>query len=402
MKVSCPSCQTNYNIDDKRIPPGGAKLKCARCQNTFPIKPGDGVATPVALPRRGLPLPRLRPPFRCRVPPLPRLRPPFRCRVPPLPRTRPPFRCPAPPLPRLRPPSRCPAPPLPRPIRSGPSTIRTPLVTSRSPRASSPSPRCPRRPSGTRATQAPASEGYDPNPHEVPSTARDFDFSDSEPPPAAASYDQGQSDAFSADPFSSYDQGQQAQAAIPLPGAAYPAPQDTTITQPMPAYAQAAIPLPGAAEDPFALPPPPAYDDSAYAQVSAPPQEDPFALPPPPAAPQEADPFALPQRGGPVRPAAASRRAPGRRLRAASAARLDGAAPDGRSLRAAPPQDFSLRLRHPPSEPDPFAVDLSDPPPAAPAPSYSLDFNEPPQQAAPPAPPQRRRPRPTSAPTSVT
>ncbi|QDE81724.1 tetratricopeptide repeat protein [Myxococcus xanthus] len=38
MKVSCPSCQTNYNIDDKRIPPGGAKLKCARCQTTFPIK----------------------------------------------------------------------------------------------------------------------------------------------------------------------------------------------------------------------------------------------------------------------------------------------------------------------------------------------------------------------------
>ena len=54
MKVSCPSCQTNYNIDDKRIPPGGAKLKCARCQTTFPIKPGsDAVATPVAIPLPG-------------------------------------------------------------------------------------------------------------------------------------------------------------------------------------------------------------------------------------------------------------------------------------------------------------------------------------------------------------
>ncbi|HEY0092963.1 MAG TPA: zinc-ribbon domain-containing protein, partial [Archangium sp.] len=51
MKVSCPSCQTNYNIDDKRIPPGGAKLKCARCQNTFPIKPGgDAAAAPAAVP----------------------------------------------------------------------------------------------------------------------------------------------------------------------------------------------------------------------------------------------------------------------------------------------------------------------------------------------------------------
>ena len=45
MKVSCPSCQTNYNIDDKRIPPGGAKLKCARCQTSFPIKV-DAVSAP--------------------------------------------------------------------------------------------------------------------------------------------------------------------------------------------------------------------------------------------------------------------------------------------------------------------------------------------------------------------
>jgi predicted Zn finger-like uncharacterized protein len=50
MKVSCPSCQTNYNIDDKRIPPGGAKLKCARCQNTFPIKPGGESASAPAAP----------------------------------------------------------------------------------------------------------------------------------------------------------------------------------------------------------------------------------------------------------------------------------------------------------------------------------------------------------------
>ena len=50
MKVSCPSCQTNYNIDDKRIPPGGAKLKCARCQNTFPIKPADAVSAPALAP----------------------------------------------------------------------------------------------------------------------------------------------------------------------------------------------------------------------------------------------------------------------------------------------------------------------------------------------------------------
>ncbi|HLL82582.1 MAG TPA: zinc-ribbon domain-containing protein, partial [Longimicrobium sp.] len=49
MKVSCPSCQTNYNIDDKRIPPGGAKLKCANCQTTFPIQAG-GASAAVPLP----------------------------------------------------------------------------------------------------------------------------------------------------------------------------------------------------------------------------------------------------------------------------------------------------------------------------------------------------------------
>src|SRR3954469_5895625 len=50
MKVSCPSCGTNYNIDDKRIPPGGAKLKCAKCQSTFPIK-RDAAAGDEAAPR---------------------------------------------------------------------------------------------------------------------------------------------------------------------------------------------------------------------------------------------------------------------------------------------------------------------------------------------------------------
>src|SRR5438309_4091150 len=51
MRVSCPSCSTTYNIDDKRIPAGGAKLKCAKCQTTFPIKPGQAaVAAAVPLP----------------------------------------------------------------------------------------------------------------------------------------------------------------------------------------------------------------------------------------------------------------------------------------------------------------------------------------------------------------
>lgn len=48
MRVTCPSCQTNYNIDDNRIPSGGAKLKCAKCQTLFTAKPA--AAGPVPLP----------------------------------------------------------------------------------------------------------------------------------------------------------------------------------------------------------------------------------------------------------------------------------------------------------------------------------------------------------------
>jgi predicted Zn finger-like uncharacterized protein len=38
MRVTCPSCQAAYNIDEKRVPPGGAKLKCSKCQSLFPIR----------------------------------------------------------------------------------------------------------------------------------------------------------------------------------------------------------------------------------------------------------------------------------------------------------------------------------------------------------------------------
>src|SRR5713226_2611880 len=55
MRVTCPSCQTNYNIDDKRIPAGGAKLKCTKCQTTFPIKPGAGGTSPAVVPLPGGP-----------------------------------------------------------------------------------------------------------------------------------------------------------------------------------------------------------------------------------------------------------------------------------------------------------------------------------------------------------
>lgn len=55
MKVSCPSCSSVLNIDDKKIPPGGARIKCPSCQNVFPVKPQPVAASPSGL----VPLPGL-------------------------------------------------------------------------------------------------------------------------------------------------------------------------------------------------------------------------------------------------------------------------------------------------------------------------------------------------------
>lgn len=40
MKVACPSCNSSLTIDDKKIPAGGARIKCPTCQTIFPVKPG--------------------------------------------------------------------------------------------------------------------------------------------------------------------------------------------------------------------------------------------------------------------------------------------------------------------------------------------------------------------------
>src|SRR3990167_3374593 len=49
MKVSCQSCSSVLNIDDKKIPPGGARIKCPTCQNVFPVKPPAAVSSPSGL-----------------------------------------------------------------------------------------------------------------------------------------------------------------------------------------------------------------------------------------------------------------------------------------------------------------------------------------------------------------
>jgi predicted Zn finger-like uncharacterized protein len=378
MKVSCPTCQTNYNIDDKRIPPGGAKLKCARCQNMFPIKPMDGVATPVAIPLPGtaapasaaIPLPGAAAPASAAIP-LPGAAAPASAAIP-LPGSA----SAAIPLPGAAAPAADPFSSYGDEYNTRDESESTRVIALSSlPSAAFREP-----------PPQPVNEGF--NPSEAPSTARDFDFSGQDSQPQADPYGQ-QPDAGQADPFSSYNPGMETQAAIPLPGASYS--DDATSIQAAPTREHAAIPLPGAAEDPFALPPPPEYDPSAYTQVSAPPTEDPFALPPPPAAPVDADPFALPPPEDPFAlpppPEAPQEDA----FALPPPPEPMELPPMGGPSDPSPDQSFSFGPP-PGSDPDPFAVDLSDPPPPAPAPNF--DFSEPPLQAAPPpaAPPPQATP----------
>ena len=44
MRITRPSCQTAYNIDERRVPPGGAKLKCSTCQTLIPVRPPETAA----------------------------------------------------------------------------------------------------------------------------------------------------------------------------------------------------------------------------------------------------------------------------------------------------------------------------------------------------------------------
>lgn len=51
MRITCPSCQASYNIDDRRLPAAGLNVRCPKCQNAFPVKP------PPPVPAAAVPLP---------------------------------------------------------------------------------------------------------------------------------------------------------------------------------------------------------------------------------------------------------------------------------------------------------------------------------------------------------
>ena len=39
MRVVCPQCQARYNVDDRKIPATGAKVKCPKCTQKFGENP---------------------------------------------------------------------------------------------------------------------------------------------------------------------------------------------------------------------------------------------------------------------------------------------------------------------------------------------------------------------------
>ncbi|ATB31741.1 tetratricopeptide repeat protein [Melittangium boletus] len=314
MKVSCPSCQTNYNIDDKRIPPGGAKLKCARCQNTFPIKPDESASAPAAAAPAAIPLPG---PARPQAPAFggsDDLHRPVEetTRVVSLPLPSAAFRDNAPPPAREA---------IPLPGATPPADdfdISTSEPESNAHYGMS----APQAPAGEAIPLPGASDPYgyggdayaeDPYAAQAPADAVAL-------PPPASSEDPY---AYAGDPYAAdpYAQAPADAVALPPPASSedpYAYAGDPYAADP---YAQApadaiALPPPASSEDPyayagdpaqdasFAMPPP--QPEESFASVQAddafalpPPaedtfaavEEDPFALPPPPAA-EAADPFA--------------------------------------------------------------------------------------------------------------
>jgi predicted Zn finger-like uncharacterized protein len=339
MKVSCPSCQTNYNIDDKRIPPGGAKLKCARCQNTFPIKASEPVAetAPAAVPLPAPTVPQTDPfgaqddfqrPSQAEA-----------TRVVALPVPSAAYRDEAPPAAEE-------AIPLPG---AAPSMDHAGYDVNAS-----------TDPAGGAIPLPGASDPY----------ASGAQMAEAVPLPGASDGYPGHFDDQAADPYAAdpYAAAPQADAFAPPPAGdpyASPGADDSFSASHQPNTAQEdafGLPPPPAgdpyatagADDPFGLPPPPAAPEAdpfglpppaadAYATAGA---DDPFGLPPPPAAPEADDPFALPPP-----PAAEPYAAAG------------GDDPFG----LPPPTDldFSDPAAAPPSTVD-VGLDFSEPPPAAP------------------------------------
>ncbi len=393
MKVSCPSCQTNYNIDDKRIPPGGAKLKCARCQNTFPIKAEEPVSapppTPAAIPLPGATAPQADP--YAGYDDFQRPAESEATRVVALPVPSAAYRdttvAQAIPLPGAAAPSADYSDPAQgQGYDSSESSLAydvsastggaIPLPGASDPYASNPYGNDPYAGGAQQGEAVPlpgASDGYADNAGGYDYAADPYaaapqaDAIALPPPPAGNPY----GDPYAADPY----------AADPYAAA----PQADAIALPPPPSAEEPYPYAATPAGAIALPPPPA--DNPYAAddslLGAPPQHtaevDTFALPPPPAADPyaagaEEDPFGLPP--APVEPEADPFGLPPAPSADPFAAEAGGDDPFGLPPAPAAPEADPFAMPAPSADPfadeDPFAL-----PPAPAAQVTNMDFSEP-------------------------
>src|SRR5580698_7003115 len=69
LKVECEACKAPYQVDERRVPPSGLKMRCPKCGHSFvvahPNAPGGAAPSPDAQrgpPRPGPPPPRPRSP----------------------------------------------------------------------------------------------------------------------------------------------------------------------------------------------------------------------------------------------------------------------------------------------------------------------------------------------------
>ena len=50
LKVECEGCRAPYRVDERRIPPGGLKMRCPKCGATFVVNIGEAALPPLAPP----------------------------------------------------------------------------------------------------------------------------------------------------------------------------------------------------------------------------------------------------------------------------------------------------------------------------------------------------------------
>src|SRR5215467_5592080 len=53
LKVECESCKAPYQVDERRVPPTGLKMRCPKCGHTFLVTdPSKGAAPDATAPAR--------------------------------------------------------------------------------------------------------------------------------------------------------------------------------------------------------------------------------------------------------------------------------------------------------------------------------------------------------------